>query len=248
MERADSPRRAQARTPATNGRSSKASSRRSSRSRRSPVEPERKGEVRRTAEHAARCSRAFGATAKIYETKGHPHRPRPLRRDPAYPTVPSTTTSTCSPPTGPDWQTEPFALHARRRPLLRPRHDRRQGAGADGALRRALALRARRAASTSSSSGSSRRRSAARTSRRRSGATPDDVRDGLASSSPTPSGFRASSRPARRACAACRASASTLRDRRDRPALRHDRRRGAQPDGRAVRARLRVLRRARPAA
>ncbi len=53
----------------------------------------------------------------------------------------------------------------------------------------------------------------------------DELEDRFHRSSATRSGSRATDRPARRGCAACRDSSLSLRDRDDRPALRRHRRR-----------------------
>ena len=91
-----------------------------------------------------------------------------LPGDPAGPPSPSTTTWTCSRPTPPSGTARPFKFTReddRRTALVRPRHHRRQGPGADRPVRRPAGARATACRSTCSSCGSWRRRSAAPTSR-----------------------------------------------------------------------------------
>ena len=174
------------------------------------VEPERKADTRRAAEYAVSLLKSFGGTAKLYETKGHPIVHGRFDRDPKYPTVTDLQPPRRAAGRGAGLADRALRLRQGRRQLHGPRHDRRQGAGHHGPLRRAVRVRAEGPRSTSTSSGSSRRRSAARTSRRPSGPTPPTSRP-TRSSCPTPSGCRAAPRVPRPGCAACRASASSCR-------------------------------------
>jgi acetylornithine deacetylase/succinyl-diaminopimelate desuccinylase-like protein len=72
------------------------------------VEPERKPDTRRAAEYAVSLLKSFGATAKLYETKGHPIVHGRLDRDPKYPTVTVYNHLDVQPAEGPDWRTAPF--------------------------------------------------------------------------------------------------------------------------------------------
>ena len=51
------------------------------------VEPERKDDTRRAAEYAVSLLQSFGASARLYETKGHPIVHGRFDRDPKYPTM-----------------------------------------------------------------------------------------------------------------------------------------------------------------
>jgi acetylornithine deacetylase/succinyl-diaminopimelate desuccinylase-like protein len=72
------------------------------------VDPERKGDVRKAAESAASLLQSFGATAKLYETKGHPIVHGRFDRGPKYPTVTVYNHLDVQPAEGPDWNTAPF--------------------------------------------------------------------------------------------------------------------------------------------
>ncbi|HYX21012.1 MAG TPA: M20/M25/M40 family metallo-hydrolase, partial [Thermoanaerobaculia bacterium] len=72
------------------------------------VEPERRGEVRRTAEYAVSLLESCGAKAKLYETKGHPIVHGRFERGPSYPTVTIYNHLDVQPAEGDDWKTMPF--------------------------------------------------------------------------------------------------------------------------------------------
>ena len=131
--------------------------------------------------------RELGARVDVIDTGGFPHGARPLRcAIPSLPTVTVYNHLDVQPADGPEWKTPPFTFTRDGRSLVRARHDRRQGAGADRALRRAAGAGDRTRASTSSSCGSWRRRSAAPTSqpawrrdRRRRGRRPPFTTDSV---------------------------------------------------------------------
>ena len=102
------------------------------------VDPTKKDAIRENAKLAADVIRRFGGEAAILETDGHPIVSGTWGKNPDWPTVTvynHLDVQPASMETEP-WATEPVRLHEEGRPLLRPRHDRRQGAGPDGALRR----------------------------------------------------------------------------------------------------------------
>jgi acetylornithine deacetylase/succinyl-diaminopimelate desuccinylase-like protein len=72
------------------------------------VEPDRKGEVRRGAEHAASLLKSWGASVEFFETKGHPIVHAKFERGPGYPTVTVYNHLDVQPAEGPDWKSEPF--------------------------------------------------------------------------------------------------------------------------------------------
>ena len=72
------------------------------------VEPNRKGEVRKTAEYAVSLLESFGAKAALYETQGHPMVHGRFDRNPSYPTVTVYNHLDVQPADGPDWKTPPF--------------------------------------------------------------------------------------------------------------------------------------------
>ena len=72
------------------------------------VEPERKADTRRAAEYAVSLLKSFGGTAKLYETKGHPIVHGRFDRTPHYPTVTVYNHLDVQPADGPDWKTAPF--------------------------------------------------------------------------------------------------------------------------------------------
>ena len=72
------------------------------------VEPDRKGEVRRGAEHAASLLKSWGASVEVFETKGHPIVHGKFERGPGYPTVTVYNHLDVQPAEGPDWKSEPF--------------------------------------------------------------------------------------------------------------------------------------------
>jgi acetylornithine deacetylase/succinyl-diaminopimelate desuccinylase-like protein len=74
------------------------------------VEPQRKGEVRRAAEYAAKLLESFGGRATIYETKGHPIVYGRFDKSDRYPTVTVYNHLDVQPAEGPDWNTQPFSF------------------------------------------------------------------------------------------------------------------------------------------
>ena len=193
------------------------------------VEPGRKADVRRAAEYAVSLLESFGAKAKLYETKGHPDRLRPLRPRPELSDGHRLQPPRRAAGRRPRLEDRPLRLHPRGRHVLAARHDRRQGPGADGALRRRA---------TRSSSGVAAQHPlplGARGGDRQPALRGRDPAPTRRSSRPTPSscptrsGSRAPARPARPACAACRASASSSRPGETDQHSGTDRRRGAQP-------------------
>ena len=72
------------------------------------VEPARKADVRRAAEYAVSLLESLGGKAKLYETKGHPIVYGRFDRGPNYPTVTVYNHLDVQPAEGPDWNTEPF--------------------------------------------------------------------------------------------------------------------------------------------
>ncbi len=108
------------------------------------VEPGRKGDVHRAGRiRRHRFSSRSGRRRRLYETKGHPIVYGRFDRGPSYPTVTVYNHLDVQPAEGPDWKTEPLRLHPRGRQVPRTRHDRRQGAGDHGALRRPLCASSR---------------------------------------------------------------------------------------------------------
>ena len=196
------------------------------------VEPERKPDVRRAAEYAATLLRVVRRTGEDLRDEGPPDRARPVRRRSEVPDG-----HRLQPPrrsAGGRARLEDPALrvHAGRRPLLRPRHDRRQGPGDHGALRRAVRPRARSAGQHPLPLGA---RGGDRQPPLRDGdpRPREGLRDGLGRRLRHGLGL---ARPPGRAGGAARPAGLPLRppDGPDRPALRHRRRRGAQPGDRAL--------------
>jgi acetylornithine deacetylase/succinyl-diaminopimelate desuccinylase-like protein len=72
------------------------------------VEPERKADVRRGAEYAVSLLESFGASARMYDTKGHPIVYGRFDRGANLPTVTVYNHLDVQPAEGPDWQTPPF--------------------------------------------------------------------------------------------------------------------------------------------
>ncbi len=72
------------------------------------VEPERKAQVHRGAEYAAALLESFGASAKLYQTKGHPIVSGRFHRGSNFPTVTVYNHLDVQPAEGPDWKTAPF--------------------------------------------------------------------------------------------------------------------------------------------
>jgi acetylornithine deacetylase/succinyl-diaminopimelate desuccinylase-like protein len=72
------------------------------------VEPERKGEVHRGAEYAVRLLESCGASAALYETRGHPMVYGRFDRSKDLPTVTVYNHLDVQPAEGPDWRTPPF--------------------------------------------------------------------------------------------------------------------------------------------
>jgi acetylornithine deacetylase/succinyl-diaminopimelate desuccinylase-like protein len=74
------------------------------------VEPQRKGEVRRAAEYAAKLLESFGGRATLYETKGHPIVHGRFDKSDRFPTVTVYNHLDVQPAEGPDWKTSPFSF------------------------------------------------------------------------------------------------------------------------------------------
>jgi acetylornithine deacetylase/succinyl-diaminopimelate desuccinylase-like protein len=72
------------------------------------VEPERKGEVHRGAEYAVQLLKSYGASAALYETRGHPMVYGRFDRGKDLPTVTVYNHLDVQPAEGPDWRTPPF--------------------------------------------------------------------------------------------------------------------------------------------
>jgi acetylornithine deacetylase/succinyl-diaminopimelate desuccinylase-like protein len=72
------------------------------------VEPARRDDVRRAAEHAARLVRSMGGEAAVLDTGGHPLVHGRFRRGDGLPTVTVYNHLDVQPADGPDWRTEPF--------------------------------------------------------------------------------------------------------------------------------------------
>ena len=72
------------------------------------VDPHHKPDVRQAAELAVSMLESAGASAKIYETKGHPIVHGRFDRGPSYPTVTVYNHLDVQPAEGPDWKTKPF--------------------------------------------------------------------------------------------------------------------------------------------
>ncbi len=77
------------------------------------VEPDRKGEVHRGAEYAARLIEASGGKAHLYETKGHPIVYGRFDRGANLPTVTIYNHLDVQPAEGDDWKTPPFTFTRR---------------------------------------------------------------------------------------------------------------------------------------
>ena len=72
------------------------------------VEPERKGDVHRGAEYAVQLLESCGASAALYETRGHPMVYGRFDRGEDLPTVTVYNHLDVQPAEGPDWRTPPF--------------------------------------------------------------------------------------------------------------------------------------------
>ena len=77
------------------------------------VEPDRKSEVRRGAEYAARLIQSCGGQAEVYETKGHPIVYGRFDRGEGYPTITLYNHLDVQPAEGDDWKTPPFRFTRR---------------------------------------------------------------------------------------------------------------------------------------
>ena len=77
------------------------------------VEPERKGEVRRGAEYAASLLKSWGATVEVFDTKGHPIVHGKFDKGPGLPTVTVYNHLDVQPAEGDDWKTAPFRFTRR---------------------------------------------------------------------------------------------------------------------------------------
>ncbi|HEY6929916.1 MAG TPA: M20/M25/M40 family metallo-hydrolase [Thermoanaerobaculia bacterium] len=72
------------------------------------VEPDRRGEVHRGAEYAVQLLESCGASAALYETRGHPMVYGRFDRGEELPTVTVYNHLDVQPAEGPDWRTPPF--------------------------------------------------------------------------------------------------------------------------------------------
>jgi acetylornithine deacetylase/succinyl-diaminopimelate desuccinylase-like protein len=72
------------------------------------VDPQHKTDVRQAAELAVSMLESAGASAKMYETKGHPIVHGRFDRGPSYPTITVYNHLDVQPAEGPDWKTKPF--------------------------------------------------------------------------------------------------------------------------------------------
>ena len=195
-------------TPRRSAASSRESSRRSSRSRRSRSSRTARPTCGAAPSTRSRCSSPSARRRRSTRPKGHPIVYGRFERGPELPDGHRLQPPRRPAGRGAGLEDAALRLHQERATVPRARHDRRQGAGDHGALRRALRVRAGRPAEHPLPLG-------ARGGDRQPALRDHDPRERrrnsrpTRSSSPTRSGSRARARPARRACAACRDSASS---------------------------------------
>ena len=176
------------------------------------MEPERRTDMQRGAPSRRSTCVPSAAAADVVPTGGHPLVLGPSRdRGAAHAHALQPSRRAAGRPRGRGLAHRALHLHRARRALLGPRHHRRQGPGAGGAVRRARAAHEagvprQRAAAVGDRGGdrlAALRGGAAKPRRARSRP--------MRSSSPTRSGSRAASPRSPPGCAACRASASRSR-------------------------------------
>ena len=204
-------------------------------------DPERVGDISRCGEIAAQYLNDLGARAEIVPTPGYPVVFGSLITDPKNPTVTIYNHLDVQPADASEWNRSAVYFLQGGRPLRRPRDDRRQRSCADRDARCSVRRRKRPPAQISNSSGSSKKRSARRISNTSSSITRAICKP-IRSSSPTRSGFRASSPPSLRTARFAGLSLQTG-DACERRAFRAGRRSGAQPHRRTGPGRQPVLRR-----